>query len=343
MSRELSHEIDELIQVFKAEVEQVQSQQQHRELKEKYFSRRKGICTLLMQRLRDVPPEKKAEAGRLINRFKQTVTQNLDRVSARIETGRDQNIDWTLPPVVRPPGAPHLIERTRTELEDIFIQMGYEVAEGPEMESEYNNFTALNIPAHHPARDEQDTFFVQGREDTVLRTHTSPVQIRYMKANRPPFKAIFPGKVFRKDEPDATHTPVFHQIEGLLVDREVNFSHLRGILEAFIHAFFGRDIETRFRPGYFPFTEPSAEIDISCFLCFGRDPECRICKGTGWLEILGSGMVHPRVLENCGIDPEVFCGFAFGMGVDRIAMLRHGVPDLRMFFENDLRFLRQFG
>ncbi|HDP95653.1 MAG TPA: phenylalanine--tRNA ligase subunit alpha [Candidatus Aminicenantes bacterium] len=343
MSRELSHEIDELIQVFKAEVEQVQSQQQHRELKEKYFSRRRGICTLLMQRLRDVPPQKKAEAGRLINHFKQTVTQNLDQVSARLKTGREKTVDWTLPPVYRPIGAPHLIERTRTELEDIFIQMGYEVAEGPEMESEYNNFTALNIPAHHPARDEQDTFFIQGREDTVLRTHTSPVQIRYMKSKRPPFKAIFPGKVFRKDEPDATHTPVFHQIEGLLVDCGVNFSHLRGILETFIRAFFGSEIVTRFRPGYFPFTEPSAEIDISCFLCFGRDPECRICKGTGWLEILGSGMVHPKVLENCGIDPEVFSGFAFGMGVDRIAMLRHGVPDLRMFFENDLRFLRQFG
>ena len=342
MSRELNHEIDELIQVFKAEVDQVQSQQQHRELKEKYFSRRKGICPLLMQQLRDIPPQEKAEAGRHINRFKQMVEQSLDEVLTRLEPGRKPGVDWTLPPVSRATGAPHLIERTRTELEDIFIQMGYEVADGPEMESEYNNFTALNIPAHHPARDEQDTFFVQDIEDMVLRTHTSPVQIRYMKSKQPPFKAIFPGKVFRKDEPDATHTPVFHQIEGLLVDREINFSHLRGILEAFIHAFFGADISTRFRPGYFPFTEPSAEIDISCFLCFGQDADCRICKGTGWLEILGSGMVHPRVLLNCGIDPELFSGFAFGMGVDRIAMLRHGVPDLRMFFENDLRFLRQF-
>ncbi|MDY0298009.1 MAG: phenylalanine--tRNA ligase subunit alpha [Acidobacteriota bacterium] len=343
MSRELSHEIDELIQAFQEEIARVQSQQQYRELKEKYFSRRKGICTLLMQRLRDVPATEKAEAGRLINRFKQTVSDHLDALSARLNRTTEPESDWTLPPQRRAVGALHLIERTRAELEGIFIQMGYEVAEGPEMESEYNNFTALNIPAHHPARDEQDTFFIQGWEDGVLRTHTSPVQIRYMKAHQPPFKAIFPGKVFRKDEPDATHTPVFHQIEGLLVDRDVKFSHLRGTLEAFIHAFFGADITTRFRPGYFPFTEPSAEIDISCFLCFGNNPECRICKGTGWLEILGCGMVHPNVLQNCGIDADEFSGFAFGMGVDRIALLRHGVPDLRMLFENDLRFLRQFG
>ena len=343
MSRELSQEIEELTRNFEAEAAEVQSQQQHRELKDKYFSRRRGICTLLLQRLRDIPPGEKAESGRLINQFKQRVGAGLEAVAQRISKKSVRKNDWTLPPVDLPVGTPHLIERTKTELEDIFIQLGYQVAEGPEIETEFNNFTALNIPAHHPARDEQDTFFIKDMDERVLRTHTSPVQIRYMQAHEPPFKAIFPGRVFRKDEPDATHTPVFHQIEGLLVDREVNFSHLRGSLETFLHAFFGSNITTRFRPGYFPFTEPSAEIDISCFLCFGKDSGCRICKGTGWLEILGCGMVHPQVLRNCDIDPERFSGFAFGMGVERIAMFRHGVPDLRMLYENDLRFLRQFG
>jgi phenylalanyl-tRNA synthetase alpha chain len=220
--------------------------------------------------------------------------------------------------------------------------MGYEIAYGPEVETEFHNFSALNFMEEHPARDEQDTFFIKNFENLVLRTHTSPVQIRYMLKNKPPIKIISPGKVFRKDEPDATHTPVFSQIEGLLVDKDIHFSHLKGTLELFIKAFFGQDVNIRFRPGFFPFTEPSAEVDISCFLCDGTDAGCRVCKGTGWLEILGSGMVHPQVLINCNIDPEVYSGFAFGMGIERIAQLKYGINDLRLFYDNDLRFLNQF-
>jgi len=343
MSRELNHEIGELTQSFRKEVAQVQSQTQHRELKEKYFSRKKGICTLLMRRLRDIPVAEKAEAGKLINLLKQEVEQGLAEASERLSAAVQREEDLTLPSPELSLGYTHLISKISSQIEDIFIQMGYWVAEGPEIETEYNNFTALNIPEHHPARDEQDTFFLKDQDQSVLRTHTSPVQIRFMQQHTPPFKAIFPGKVFRKDEPDATHTPVFHQIEGLLVDRDITFSHLKGTLEIFIHSFFGSDIQVRFRPGYFPFTEPSAEMDISCFLCFGNDPNCKICKGTGWLEILGSGMVHPVVLKNCGIDPEIHSGFAFGMGVERIGLLKHGVPDLRMLYENDLRLLEQFG
>ncbi len=236
-----------------------------------------------------------------------------------------------------------MIAAIQQQIEDLFLNLGYEIALGPEIELEDYNFTKLNIPEHHPARDEQDTFFLEGHDELLLRTHTSPMQVRYMLAHTPPFKIISPGKAFRKDDPDATHSPCFHQVEGLLVDRGIHFSHLKGTLEVFCRSFFGADIVLRFRPGYFPFTEPSAEVDISCFMCAGKQSDCRVCKGSGWLELLGSGMVHPQVLRNCGIDPEVYSGFAFGMGIERVAMVKYGVPDLRLLYENDLRLLGQFG
>ena len=312
-------------------------------LREKYLGRKKGLVTSLMKGLRDVAPEDRPQAGKHINSLKILVERELQELELRLVQGDAGRIDYSLPAHDLPLGHAHLISLVRTEIEDIFLNMGYEIAYGPEVEDEYHNFSALNFLDHHPARDEQDTFFVEDMPEMILRTHTSPVQIRYMQHHAPPVKVISPGRVFRKDEPDATHTPVFTQVEGLLVDRGIHFSHLKGTLELFIKSYFGEDVGLRLRPGYFPFTEPSAEVDISCFLCGGDRPTCRICKGTGWLEILGSGMVHPRVLSNCDIDPEVYSGFAFGMGVERIALLKYGISDLRLFYDNDIRFLRQFG
>ncbi len=343
MSNEVIQEIEELRTIFEKEAEGIQSPQQLRDVRDKYLSRKKGIITGLMAKLRHIPDEYKAEFGKEVNLLKVAVDQKLKTVEDSLQSQGIRKPDFSLPEFSIPVGRPHLISFVRTQIENIFVQMGYKIVYGYEVESEYNNFDALNIPEHHPARDEQDTFFIKGHPEKVLRTHTSPVQIRYMKKNAPPVKIISPGKVFRKDEPDATHTPVFHQIEGLLIARDISFSHLKGTLEVFLRSFFGGNLNVRFRPGYFPFTEPSAEVDVSCFLCFGNDPGCKICKGTGWLEILGSGMVHPRVLENCGIDSEEFSGFAFGMGIERIAMLKYGISDIRMFYENDLRFINQFG
>ncbi len=343
MSNEVILEIEKLKKTFENEAAAIQSLQELKDVKDRYLSRKKGIITGLMAKLRHIPAESKALFGKEVNFLKTEIDRTLKRIEGNFKSSGEKKADYTLPGFAIPVGRPHLISYVRTRSEDIFIQMGYKIVSGFEVESEYHNFDALNIPDHHPARDEQDTFFIKGHSESVLRTHTSPVQIRYMKENKPPLKIISPGKVFRKDEPDATHSPVFHQIEGLLVDRDICFSHLKGTLEVFIRSFFGGNLNVRFRPGYFPFTEPSAEVDISCFLCFGKDPSCRICKGTGWLEILGSGMVHPRVLENCGIDPDEYSGFAFGMGVERVAMLKYGISDIRMFYENDIRFISQFG
>lgn len=343
MSNEVVLEIEELKKTFENEADDIQSPQELKDIKDRYLSRKKGIITGLMARLRDIPAESKALFGKEVNILKAGIERRLVQIEESFKSSGEKRVDYTLPGFDIPIGKPHLLSFVRNRIEDIFVQMGYKIVSGFEVESEYHNFDALNIPEHHPARDEQDTFFIDGHSNTVLRTHTSPVQIRYMKKNKPPIKIISPGKVFRKDEPDATHSPVFHQVEGLLVDRDISFSHLKGTLEVFIRSFFGENINVRFRPGYFPFTEPSAEVDISCFLCFGNDQSCRICKGTGWLEILGSGMVHPKVLENCGIDPEEYSGFAFGMGVERIAMFKYGISDIRMFYENDIRFISQFG
>jgi len=346
MIDELKREIEGVKESFVKEIEQLQSPENFAALKERYLSRKKGVVAQYLSRLKEFAAAEKPLAGQAINLFKTFVEQALARHEGQYGGGRGSADKWhdhSLPASILPIGRFHLIAAIKRQIEDLFLNLGYEIALGPEVELEDYNFTKLNIPEHHPARDEQDTFFLEGHDELVLRTHTSPMQVRYMLAHQPPFKIISPGKAFRKDDPDATHSPCFHQVEGLLVDRGIHFSHLKGTLEAFCRSFFGPDIVLRFRPGYFPFTEPSAEVDISCFLCSGKNSECRICKGSGWLEILGSGMVHPHVLRNCGIDPEEYSGFAFGMGIERVALVRYGVPDLRLLYENDLRLLGQFG
>ncbi|MBI3014907.1 MAG: phenylalanine--tRNA ligase subunit alpha [Candidatus Tectomicrobia bacterium] len=288
-------------------------------------------------------PEERRRVGRLANDLKQRVENKLEEKAAEIR-GRSLDsraaqvaIDVSLPGRRAPRGHRHPLTQTLQDLVDIFRGMGFKVVEGPEVELDYYNFEALNIPRDHPARDMQDTFYVT--DDVVLRTQTSPVQVRTMESESPPIRIISPGKVYRHDA-DVTHSPMFFQIEGLMVDRDVSFSDLRGVLEAFLHEFFGPETEMRFRPSFFPFTEPSAEVDIRCLICRGSG--CRVCSGSGWLEVLGAGMVDPAVFRFVGYDPEEVQGFAFGLGVERMAMLRHGIDDIRLFYENDLRFLSQF-
>jgi phenylalanyl-tRNA synthetase alpha chain len=280
----------------------------------------------------------------LINRAKEQVQEILELRRAELDQASlaaklaGQRIDVTLPGRGQAPGGLHPVTRTLDRIEQLFCQIGFEIAEGPEIETEHYNFEALNIPAEHPARAMHDTFyFPDGR---LLRTHTSPVQIRVMAEREPPLRVIAPGRVYRCDS-DVTHTPMFHQVEGFMVDTDVSFADLKGILHDFLQAFFERELDVRFRPSYFPFTEPSAEVDIACVICGGNG--CRVCKHTGWLEVLGCGMIHPNVFAKVDIDNETYTGFAFGMGVERLTMLRYGVNDLRLFFENDLRFLKQFG
>ncbi|MDH4100629.1 MAG: phenylalanine--tRNA ligase subunit alpha [Nitrospirota bacterium] len=308
----------------------------------KYLGK-KGAITALMKEMGSLSPEERPAFGAVINQVKQDVETSIEecrttvRRKEREESLRAEAVDITLPGYRRGVGTVHPLNRVCQDIIDTFTSMGFSVAEGPEVELDFYNFESLNFPPNHPARDMQDTFFIS--EDVVLRTHTSPVQIRVMERCKPPVKIIAPGKVYRCDA-DVTHTPMFHQIEGLLVDEKVTFSDLKGTLEFFIHRFFGPETGVRFRPSFFPFTEPSAEVDIQCVICGGKG--CRVCKGTGWLEILGAGMVHPNVFRSVGYDPEEVTGFAFGMGIERITMLRYRIDDIRVLFENDLRFLRQF-
>ena len=304
---------------------------------------KKGLLTEQLKQLGQLDPEQRKSAGQIINSAKQTVQALLEDRRLDLEKAdlarrlAEQSIDVTLPGRGKRPGGLHPVTRTLARIESLVTQLGFEVAQGPEIEDDYHNFEALNIPAHHPARAMHDTFYFDAH--TVLRTHTSPVQIRVMETREPPFRIIAPGRVYRCDS-DLTHTPMFHQVEGLFVDTEVSFADLKGVLDDFLRNFFERDLAVRFRPSYFPFTEPSAEVDIECVMCSGNG--CRVCKQTGWLEVLGCGMVHPKVFEHVNVDTEKYTGFAFGMGVERLAMLRYGVNDLRLFFENDLRFLKQF-
>jgi phenylalanyl-tRNA synthetase alpha chain len=304
---------------------------------------KKGQITALLKGLGKLSPEERPRVGAKINVVKQELQELIGvrrsaLASAAVEARlAAETIDVTLPGRGRAVGGIHPITRTLERMEEFFTAIGFEVVEGPEIEDDYHNFEALNIPAHHPARAMHDTFYVD--EHTVLRTHTSPVQVRVMESRPPPIRIICPGRVYRCDS-DLTHTPMFHQVEGLLIDERSSFADLKGVIEEFLRVFFERELAVRFRPSYFPFTEPSAEVDIQCVHCSGVG--CRVCSQTGWLEILGCGMVHPRVLELSGIDPENYSGFAFGMGVERLAMLRYGVNDLRQFFDNDLRFLEQF-
>ncbi len=292
---------------------------------------KKGELTVRLKQLGNLPADERPAAGNAINEAKKQLQalisahkEMLDNKQLDEKLAAEQ-VDMTLPARGQVPGSLHPVTLTLGEIENLFAQTGFEVVDGPEIENNYHNFEALNIPEHHPARAMHDTFYLG--EDSLLRTHTSNVQIRYMSAHKPPFRIIAPGRVYRCDS-DMTHTPMFHQVEGLMVDEDVSFTHLKGLLEDFVQNFFGRDIQTRFRPSYFPFTEPSAEVDIM--------------GNNGWLEILGCGMVHPKVLENVGVDSNKYTGFAFGMGVERLAMLKYGIDDLRMFFENDMRFLQQF-
>jgi len=313
------------------------------ELRVNYLGK-KGSITGMMKELGKLPAEQRPEAGQVINRAKQAIQSAIEARKDNLQSAKlatqlaSETIDVTLPGRSHGMGGLHPVTRVLDRIEDLFNQLGFETAEGPEIEDDFHNFEALNIPESHPARAMHDTFYINDK--LVLRTHTSPVQIRVMQERQPPLKIIAPGRVYRCDS-DVTHTPMFHQVEGLLVDRDVSFTDLKAILIEFLQRFFERDdLAVRFRPSYFPFTEPSAEADIQCVMCSGAG--CRVCKQTGWLEILGCGMVHPNVFKHVNIDSELYTGFAFGMGVERLAMMRYGVNDLRMFFENDLRFLQQF-
>jgi phenylalanyl-tRNA synthetase alpha chain len=313
------------------------------------FLGKKGRLTEVMRGVGALPAEERPAVGELANALKRRVDGQIDalrrrwREAARSQALATERVDVTLPGRRVPLGREHPLTAVMEEAIAIFVGLGFGVYDGPHIEDERHNFEALNIPADHPARDMQDTFFVEGGH--VLRTHTSPVQIRVMESTPPPVAAIAPGAVFRHDD-DLTHSPMFHQVEGFLVDRAVTFGHLKGVLRLFVHRMFGPETGVRFRPSFFPFTEPSAEIDISCVICHGQrgvdGAPCRVCKATGWVEILGSGMIHPAVFRAVGYDPEKVSGFAFGLGIERVAMLKYGINDIRLFFQNDLRFLRQF-
>lgn len=308
-----------------------------------HYLGKQGILTARLKGLGQLAPADRPRVGKVINDAKQSLQAALEERRVRLAADEldrameAERLDVTLAGRGHSPGGLHPITRTLQRIEDFFLRAGFVVAEGPEIEDDYHNFEALNIPAHHPARAMHDTFYFDGH--ALLRTHTSPVQIRVMQSGVPPFRVIAPGRVYRCDS-DVTHTPMFHQVEGFMVDENVSFADLKGILAAFSQAFFERPLSLRFRPSYFPFTEPSAEVDVQCVMCAGKG--CRVCGETGWLEVLGCGMVHPKVFEHVGIDSERYTGYAFGMGVERLAMLRYGVNDLRLFFENDLRFLEQF-
>ena len=306
------------------------------------FLGKKGCVSLMLNEMRSLPNEKKPAAGKHINEFKKNVTILLLEKTKLLEKKSDQTsidsgeFDTSLPGRGNPSGSIHPITQVMDEIISIFFSLGFKVEEGPEIESDFYNFEALNIPKDHPARDMQDTFYIG---EDVLRTHTSPVQIHVMESQKPPLRIIAPGKVFRCDS-DVSHTPMFHQIEGLMVDKNISFGDLKGVMNIFLHEVFGQQIKTRFRPSFFPFTCPSAEVDIECVMCTGKG--CRVCSKTGWLEILGCGMVDPAVFKSVGYDSEKWIGFAFGLGIERVAMLKYAINDIRLFFENDLRFLKQF-
>ena len=308
------------------------------------FLGKKGELTGILKQMGKLSPEERPVIGQLANEVRSWIETDIEtrlteikasQMAARLES---EKLDVTLPGKRPQFGAKHPLSIVLDEIKEIFIGMGFEIADGPEVETDYYNFEALNIPKDHPARDTQDTFYIN--DNILLRTQTSPVQVRVMEQKKPPIRIISPGRVYRSDALDATHSPLFHQIEGLVVDKGITFADLKGTLEPFIKRLYGEDSVVRFRPHHFPFTEPSAEVDVQCFNCKGEG--CRLCKGEGWIEILGCGMVHPKVLSNCGIDPEVYSGFALGMGLERVVMRRYNIDDIRLFYENDVRFLKQF-
>ena len=305
---------------------------------------KKGELTQVLKSMKDVAPEDRPKVGQMVNETRANIEAKLEEKmksinsAMRAEKMKRETIDVTLPGVKKIDGHRHPNQIALEDLERVFIGMGYEIVSGPEIEYDKYNFELLNIPANHPAKDEQDTFYIT--KDILLRTQTSPVQARIMEQGKLPIRILSPGRVFRSDEVDATHSPSFHQIEGLIIDKNISFADLKGTLEVFAKELFGKDTKTKFRPHHFPFTEPSAEVDVSCFKCGGKG--CRFCKGSGWIEILGCGTVHPNVLRMCGIDPDEYTGFAFGVGLERIALLKYEIDDMRLLYENDVRFLKQF-
>ena len=344
-----------LVSALESEAAAVKSESEWKAFRDRWLARKNGILTQVNDLwLKSAPAQAKREAGRRVNELKTSVEGTVESTRQRLAGGGEarleaERVDVTLPGIRRALGAEHPVMRTMNEVVAVFKAMGYSVGEGPEVESDYYNFEALNFPPNHPARDTQDTIFIAGqqskslRERLLLRTHTSPVQIRAMEKLAPPVRLVIPGKVHRHDAPDATHSPVFHQVEGLAVDTNITFCDLKGTLDHAMKAFFGSSVRTRFQPSFFPFTEPSAEVAISCIFCGGTG--CRICKMSGWIELLGCGMVDPAVFEfvrSSGYDPKKVSGFAFGMGVERIALMKYGVEDIQLFFQGDVRFLAQF-
>lgn len=328
--------LEEIRGTFQTELASATSPQALEELKIRFLGR-KGVLTSVLRQMAALSPEERPRIGALSNQLKVYIEECIANQAQSLQQTGHKGIDITLPGRAPRQGCVHILNQVLSEIEAIFLHLGFSVASGPEVEDEYHNFEALNIPAHHPARDMQATFYFG--DDVLLRTHTSPVQIRVMESKGLPVRIIAPGKVYRCDA-DVSHSPMFHQVEGLWVEEGITFAHLKGVLYAFIHALFGPELPLRFRPSFFQFTEPSAEVDMGCIFCKGAG--CRVCKGSGWLEILGCGMVDPAVYGYVGIDPETVTGFAFGLGVERVAMLKYGINDIRDFYENDLRFLRQF-
>ncbi len=338
----MSANIEEILRQALDALAGVQDLKQLDQIRVDYLGK-KGLFTLQMKTLGKMEPEQRKQAGQIINHAKNQLQHALEEARTALQQAElakrlaAEAVDVTLPGRGHGVAGLHPVTTTLRRIAQIFAAVGFKVVEGPEIEDDYHNFEALNIPAHHPARAMHDTFYFDAH--TLLRTHTSPVQVRVMEAEKPPLKVIAPGRVYRCDS-DLTHTPMFHQVEGFLVDDDVSFADLKGVVYEFLRAFFEKDIQVRFRPSYFPFTEPSAEVDIECVMCDGQG--CRVCGQTGWLEVMGCGMIHPEVFKAVAIDSEQYTGFAFGMGVERLAMLRYGINDLRLFFENDLRFLQQF-
>ena len=336
----LDKNITEIKESFSLDIKSVSSTKDVEEIRIKYFSRN-GLVSELFEQLKEASKEEKPELGKKLNLFRNDLTSKFDEIKEKIslsQTGEENKIDLTLPGNQFIIGSKHILTQTLDEIKSIFKGLGFSVANGPELESDYYNFESLNFPADHPARDMQDTFFVS--KDFLLRTHTTPVQIRIMEKQAPPVRAIMPGRVYRNEAVSARSYCMFHQVDGIYVDTDVTFAELKGTLVSFAKQFYGSDLKYRFRPSFFPFTEPSAEMDITCYLCKGKG--CKICKNSGWLEILGCGMVDPNVFKYVNYDSEKYTGYAFGMGIERIALLKYGITDIRIFFDNDLRFLKQF-
>lgn len=339
----MKEKLEEIKKIALSELKAAANSEQLESIRVKYLGK-KGELTQILRGMGSLTKEQRPIIGKVANEVRESLDEFINNAALIIKnTQKDKKlsseiIDISMPGVKQKVGKRHPLDLTLDSMKDIFISMGFTIEEGPEVELDYYNFEALNIPKNHPARSEQDTFYIN--DNIVLRTQTSPNQIRTMEKQKPPIKMICPGKVYRSDAVDASHSPIFYQMEGLVVDKDITFADLKGTLDHFAKRMFGDKIKTKFRPHHFPFTEPSAEMDASCFVCGGKG--CKLCKGSGWIELLGCGMVHPQVLRNCGIDPEVYSGFAFGFGVDRMVMLKYGIDDIRLLYESDMRFLDQF-